>query len=401
MMLKQRLNYFTPSQLQPSGAGLLGTTQRVEIDRTWPIEEILVIVNCTQDGTARVVKVPDGVLGVLKKATLSINDGVQPRNVVDFTGVGLLEYAQLVGLNADTPTLAISAINADSVADNTNYKVAANLKYQICYRIPLVHPLIAEPLRTRMLLPVHTYDQNPILTLEFETAGNILGAGTLAACTAEIVLVRRDMPTGFSDQIVKAGGFIPFDLVETPIAVPLSTAAEQRFSVPTPGSYMNLLFRHYLGGSTVTRAPIDSPTFGSEGRWRLETGGSVIREWRWKHLQIINDFSNARQAQRTANVDASPAQYAKITDFLGGLPGSVAANTSFKPAAACLLEFLSDGLDSANELGSVLDANLPTQSGLKVEVIGTPASVGTNASVLYIGGHRLFGDLSKWQAVRA
>jgi len=84
------------------------------------------------------------------------------------------------------------------------------------------------------------------------------------------------------------------------------------------------------------------------------------------------------------------------------LGGAVAASTSFQPAASVMLDFLSDGVpsDGVNELGSVLDLNIPARSGLKMEIITNVASVATNGSTLFVMGHRLYGDLSKWQSVK-
>ena len=150
---------------------------------------------------------------------------------------------------------------------------------------------------------------------------------------------------------------------------------------------MGLLFRQYKGGTTITRDVLDAVvTIGSESRWRLESGLAVLTEWKWKHLQTDNDYSRvANGISQTSSPNFS---------------GAVAANTSYQPAASCMLDFLTDGLDSANELGSLLDCNVAPNAGLKMEVIGPVVSVATNASTLYIGGHRLFGDLTKWQSVR-
>jgi hypothetical protein len=63
------------------------------------------------------------------------------------------------------------------------------------------------------------------------------------------------------------------------------------------------------------------------------------------------------------------------------------------------MDFLTDGQseDIARELGSVLDCNTPANTGLKMEIVGAPTSVSTNASQLNLMGRRLFGDLSRWQ----
>jgi hypothetical protein len=294
----------------------------------------------------------------------------------------LLEYNQhLDGLDADTSNV---------VALSQGTTIANNLKFRIAYRIPLVHPSLAEPVRTRCLLPCHTYAQNPTLNLTFEQAANMYSAGSLSQVTVEVLLVPRQITPDLTAAIMKDGGFIDFDLIEKAYSIAVGVGGEQRFQISTPGSYLGLLFRQYLGGASVTRAELDkATTFGAETQWRLESGGVAPHAWRWKHLRTLNGF---RQMQNSANQTYSPV-----------IAGAIAANTSFSPSASCLLDFLSDAIpgDGIAELGSVLDCNVPVKSGLLMELIGEVASVSTNASTLYVGGHRLYGDLSKWQTLKA
>ena len=111
----------------------------------------------------------------------------------------------------------------------------------------------------------------------------------------------------------------------------------------------------------------------------------VLQEWRAKHLQIINDWS----CPSNSALDATSPNF-------GGL---LVTNTNWEPAGSYMLDFLTDGLDTANELGSVLDCNNVATNGLKMEIVGSVASVATNASTLNMIGHRLFGDLSKWKTI--
>lgn len=382
MMLKQRLQYLSPAALAPGTNTLLGQTVKLQIDRTWPLEEIIVIVDATMAATKMTTLTTDGFLGILRRVNLSVNDGVQPRSVVDFSGIGLLEYANQVGLNLDAATLQCVIAHTSAAG-----YVASN-KFRIVYRIPLVHPIITEPLRTRMLLDIQNHPQDPTLTLDFATATQLCATNPPATVTAEVILVRREMPGTLNASILGNGKFIPFDLIETPFSVAVGVAGENRFPIPLPGHYAGLLLRSYKGGATVTRDELsETTTAGSESRWRLETGSTVVREFRMKHLQAINQFS---QALNSATQASSPS-------FLGAL----AANTQYQAPGSVYLDFLTDGLNDANELGSLLDCNLPTTSGLKMELIGSVASVATNASTLYIGGHRYFGDLSKYQALKA
>ena len=167
----------------------------------------------------------------------------------------------------------------------------------------------------------------------------------------------------------------------------MGVSGEQRISIPAPGSYLNLNLRSYKGGASITRDVLDAvTTLGSETKWILTSGGVTEQEFRFKHIQTANEFSRPTNALSNTS---SPV-----------IGGAVATNTAYRPAASIMLDFMGDGLNDANELGSALDLNLPQRSGLKMELVGSVASAATNGHVLYIGGHRLYGDLSRWQSAR-
>ena len=419
MFLEQRQNYFTPPQFNLSGSTILGQRATWPIDRTWPIEEIIVHVGFTVTSSAMTQTTAgtpdtfDNILQLVSRITLGINDGTQPRNVIDISGVGALEYCSQVGFNLDQATLQLIALS-----QNTGASAIGTGAYELTYRIPMVNPMVGEPLRSRMLLPVHTFPQDPVLTLYFNTlAGMGLTVGTMGAVYVDVELLRR-VPTAQSEKTLQATapkdqpanrrtGYIPFDLIETPFSIAPGVGTEQRLALPIPGQYMSLLMRQYLGGAAISRDVIDSGGigdtvahgFGAENRWRLESGSVVIREWKWKHLRAMNDWNRPVNGlggnlwAASASAGSPTSEFNSSPNF--GLPKS---STNFRAASSTLHNFLLDGLsgDTGTELGSLLDCNTPFNNGLKMEIIGTPASVATNASYLYVVGHRLFGDLSRW-----
>lgn len=389
MLLRKKTHYFTPPVLQPGGFALLGTTQKFDLDNTWPIEEMMVFVDVVVNAQLTLAGV-DNLAGIIKRINVSVNDNNQPRSIVDCSGVGLLEYCSLAGMNLDADTLEVIKLGQGTT-------VAAAMAFRLCYRVPFVHPAIGEPLRTRCLLPVHTWNQQPKVTIDFETGANMFSAGSLTLVQASYSLIRRNITQDVTNTILNDGGFINFDLLETPYALPIGQAGEVRLDIPSPGSYLCMALRQYLGGATITRNPVDQTGkgdtvangFAAETRWRIESGGVVDHEWRWRHLRNLNDYSRPLNSV----VQASSPR-------IGGI---VAANTSFSPASSIMLDFIDDGVPggSVNELGSVLDLNIPARSGLKMQFIGNIASVATNASQIFMVAHRLYGDLSKWQAFRA
>ena len=422
MFLQQRFNYFSPTQFVGTAAGannspLLGTTQKWQIDRTWPIEEILLHVNFTVNtGGLTLAANPttpdayDSIMTLIQHVNLATNNGVSPRSAVDCSGIALLEYATLTGFNIDQSTQLLAAY------EQTGTLPAGN--YTITYRIPMVEPWIGEPLRSRMYLPVHLYPQDPVLTLQFQNPANMYSAGNVNYVGVEVQLIRR-MPTLASEAALQAdaakrgltnsSGYIDFDLIETPFSVAPGIGTEQRFPLPIPGEYANLMFRHYQGGAAITRKEIDNgatgSSFGNEIRWRLESGSVVQREWRWKHLRQLTELSRPLPAILfPANFVAATSAGSPTVNLQTVMPtygvfgGGIPAGQGFRYANSVMLNFLSDGLSGDNcvELGSLLDCNTPSTSGLKMEVIGTPASVATNASYLFVMGRRYFGNLAGW-----
>lgn len=405
MFLPPRRQILRPQNLNPGGTVLLGSTALpVDIETSQPLEEVMVVVNATVNAaiSGAVATNPDFMLGILKRFRLVLQDQGKPRAIVDFSGVGLLEYASRVGLNLGRSTLA-------SIRQSQANAFAASLQFRICYRIPLVHPMLGESLRTRMLLPVHLLTEAPQILLDFETAANLFTTGSFTSVSADIVLLKRDITPAQSDEIIADGGFLTYDLMENVSAVPVGYAGpEYKFPIAQAGSYLGVMLRTYRGGASVTRDVIDkTTTFGSEQRWRIERGGNVLTEFCMHHQQEINDWSGVSNCL-TANSAAATGTFAAPTSAgsptvrfdLPNFGGYVAANTLFQPASSVLLDFLSDGLgaEGANEFGSVLNCNVVP--GQKVELIGEVANVATNSSLIYMGGHRIYGDLSRWQALK-
>ena len=421
MFTEQRLSVFTPPQFNLATNTILGTTQRWPIDRTWPIEEILIRVSykataltSTAVGSVTSTDQWDNVLNLISKINLSINDGRQPRSVIDSSGVRMLEYCSQVGLNLSPETWR-------QVQYSTQRGTAAvpTGTHQIFYRVPCADPCVGEGLRSRLYLPVHTMPQDPVLTLSFNTvAGMGLSVGSIDNVYVDIMLIRREVTKDSETLLQKTAGsnpngYIDWDLIETPYTVPLSSSAEIRFALPTPGQYIGLLMTQYRGGSPMSKAVIDANLgdtvangLGNETLWRLETGQVVKRQWRWCHLREMNSWTRTQNNIPTDTTvtgpisNIIPSRLNVSPDFMNAMAdGGISATAFFRSPAVCYHGFLTDNVtgDNGNELGSLLDCNTPAQQGLKMEIIGTPASVATYPSVFTVMGRRLFGDLSRWQ----
>jgi hypothetical protein len=206
-------------------------------------------------------------------------------------------------------------------------------------------------------------------------------------------MVQRIITPALSSAIVSSGGFLQSDLIETSYTVPLGQSGPFLANIPLPGSYCDLMFRMYRGGATVTRDDISVNTqntaFGNETIWSILSGQTNLHSFRFKELKTMNDFQ---------------AQFARVSAAYAPRVGSPAGSGgAIGNPSSVMMDFISDGCggaDGVSELGSVLNCNLSQASGLLMQLSGIVANVATNASVIWIGGYRLYGDLSAYQLVK-
>lgn len=398
MILEKQTRVYRPRDFQAASAGILGTTQRFAIPNGNPIEAIWICMEITNGSTGLLpddgtqgVQGADNILGMVQRVQL---DCVSPvwgaYKAVDFSGIGLLEYAANAGLNLPVSVwdyIRLWQANAATSLGN-------NAKAKLWIPIMMPHFFAAEPLRTRMLLPCHTWgNQQPVLTVQFQSSANMAksgNTGTIASALCSIYVVYREMSEAQTSDIESKGGFIKTDIIEQQFSpgVGVGGAPVLRAPLQGPGSYLGLVCRHYLGGAQTTRKEVSNVvTFGSEDIWTLEMNTQTKRQFRWSDLKMENELSTPRNVlSQTSSPFFGPA---------------ITAGELFQNPASVYMDFLSDGLEMANELGSVLDANIAFNRGYKWEICGPWANPATNASFLYYGGHRVWGDISSLQSTLA
>lgn len=361
------------------------------LDQTKPIEEIIVGVTFQVAGGVLTLTGLDNILGIIKKIRVDRPSGVQSpagTKVVDYRGIGLLELCTNLGLNLDAGTLGAIILSNGTT-------IAANQWVRINYRIPLVHPRVGEPIRERQCLPVHTFADPAVLTLDFEQAANMYTtatAGVITNMAVEVKLLRREPNAAHTAAVLAAGGYMPVDIIEAPFQIGTGITAEQRISIPQAGKYLSTQLCFYAGGASITRGlPDANTTPGSETKWTLQIGGTPRDEFLINHLSIINDFSRPRNSQLQATSPAS------------GLP--VTAGTSYPVPASVLIDYLTDGIgggqQAANEFGSVLDGDAAKAASKLIELVFTPSNAATNGHTIYVGGFRVWGDLTPYQVITA
>jgi hypothetical protein len=336
MLFTKRQDY-TPSQSSLA----LGQTVRFELTREFHIERIDLKIDVTVSGVMATPAAADRILDIVKRIKLSVSDGARTRTPIDCSGSAIIEIAKQWqgGLDRRT-TLAIGGNSATT--------------YNITYPIYFAHPQLADPAGSTFLLPAPRFNNNPVIEVQFASQADMdsNGAPTFAVSSlaARCLVVRR--------QVTKVN-WPTFDteLVELEQAYP-TTGNNQLYELQVPGSYTGLLLRCYTAAATRGDVMV------ANGEFKLQLLGTVLRRFRTLDLQDENDSSK---------FNPTAAQ-----DFVGGY----------------YLDFLTDksGQSSA-DLGSVLDANILSASGARVQLL-QDITGGAGVKIKYLS-HRVFGDLSK------
>lgn len=317
----------------------LGSTQTFELTREFAIESLVLKIVVTTSAVMATANA-DGLARLLKRVQLQIADGSRTRNVVDVEGPSLLEYHRH----------AVGAVDSSTA---TAYVANGTTTYTLFYPLHCAHPQIADPIGSTLLLPVYRYNNNPVLTLQFanqaEMDQNATPTFAISACTASVIVNRRDT-TGVRD-------FRTFDweLAELSQNYP-TTGNAQLYELQVPGSYTGLLMKAYTG-ATAAQARGDI----SNGEFRLQALGNVLRRFRLADLEAENQWSMFRPTTPTIN-------------------------------GSYYLDFLTDRAgEGVAELGSVLDANVIAQTGARLQLL-QDLTGNTAAKINYVT-HRIFGVL--------
>jgi hypothetical protein len=413
MLLRPRRSFIIDSRLTLTAASFPQQTIRLPIPRVSPyaLEEIYVTVQVTIGNAITTGMLGTGLMNIIKRIQLGNipNSDGKPSNVVDVSGQGLLQFVQNEGLRLDDATIgALYAVN--------RVQVPATGIYRITYRIPMVHPGLTDGLRPRCLLPIFAYNQDPVLQLDFSAATEISGvADPFSAASVDVFLVTREMQPAAIAQINATGGFINWDLLESPNSPSAGqTNILNKFIIPTPGSYTGLLMYMLKGGATLTPGDLSgTTTAGQETEWQLKGAGKdIIDSWRMKYLRVINDSSRASGGAVFPNSDGTAwntlalatdahALLSNIAPAAQTFGGPLSVGWTIQEPSSVFLDFASDGNNDIRELGSLFNTKMYADKGLEVAIYGqiTTSGTTTKPNSLNIVGRRLFGDLSTFQTL--
>lgn len=376
-----RPSYFkreTPAAFQPAAADtddLFGKGFTVELDRENPIENIIIDLNMIVS-TAFATPTADFVFNLIKNIQLYCQTPKRSGNIVDTTGMFLIEYWEQ--LNGQSDRWTNSAMAECNKATPTIQVASHRLRYVI----PLLHPLFDGPLALLGTLNAHEHASKPQLKIQFGTITDCGSAGAVSDFRASVFTQRRALSG--ADKQSLAGQFLDFDLVENVLQCPLSYAGKIEAPINGPGGLANLMLRHYLGGAAVTRADISGQPTASgkeETLWTLAENNQPFTEFPMHLLQCVNDWSRCKDSGRAAQ------------------PGdTLAAATQGHGPHSVMYDFLSDHGRPITDLSTLLDLDGPFRRGTQVKLVGTCASAATNASKLYYGGHRYYDVPAKFKA---
>lgn len=378
LVLPKRDKHFRPAELNPGTTTILGTTFEKELPGNFPLEGIDIVCDLTLGATAPSSLTTDGLPKLVKRVEIESRSPIAPGVIVNSSGVGLLELAAQTQMNLDTATLATISKNISGYT--------ASEKHRIVYHIPFCPPQIKGQLRSRFMLDCHNHKQPPKIKIDFATAAEMYGAGSLSIVNVEIVLRRRFMNDAINQRILDTGGYIPTDLLEQVHAPGAGVSGERAFKLFVKGKMLGVLMRLYKGGASVTRGDISEvTTLGSESVWKLDIGGTPYIEWTMKSLKALNEKSRPLNA---ALIASSPQ-----------IGAALASATNYQDPSSLYHDFLTDENGTAEELGSVLDVDEQSAQNNECNIIGNIANTATNGHTVYLLGQRILrADISQWQA---
>jgi hypothetical protein len=419
MLIPQKEEVISRSpELDLTAANFPAQTKKITIPRSGgPIEQIFIIVQVTLNAALNGC-VSYGLLNILKRATLNLNDGSGAYDAVYASGPALCILADEEGHCLDASTKLAASLSLANVTQGNVTNIQTGGIYRIVYPIN-AYPrgLQNEWLRLRSLIPAPSHKQDPLLTMDFAAAAEISAvANPFSAVNCEILVVRRDMPEAIDTRIRDTGGYIRWDLRETPYDLATSlTNVEKRFAVPSPGEYATLCMHMLQGNAILTPADLSaSTTVGSETQWRLEAAQNAIRVWRMKHRQIINDCDRQIDFPYALNLFGDGLNGVSNLGVTSGAPpvwvtaenivmprrfgGALSAGLAVQAPSVTGFDFISGDGGPGNDFGGCLNANFPNDS-IKWEIVGTVTTPANQTSTLSLVGRRYRDDVTKWKTL--
>lgn len=419
MMIPRKMEVISRDpELTLVAANFPAQTKKYPIPRAGgPIEAIFIIFQFTLNAAINAC-VSYGLLNALKRVTLNLNDGSGAYDAVYSGGPALLMLHEQEGHDLDPSTKLLRSLCLANVLQGNVTNIQTGGVYRVVYPIYAYPKGVAnEWLRLRHCIPSPSHKQDPLLTMDFAAAAEMSGvANPFSTANLELVVVRRDMPADMDARIRDTGGFIRWDVRETPydLATSLNNVLK-RFQVPSPGEYSTLLVHQLAGNAILTPADLSaSVAVGSETEWRLEAAGNSIWNWRMKHMQILNDGDKGVELPYAVNLFGDGLNSVSNLGVTGGAPpvwvtaeniimptrfgGALAAGLGIQSPSVIGFDFVSGDGGPANDLGGTLNANFPNDS-VKWEIVGNVTTPANQTSTFALAGRRYRDDITRWKII--
>jgi hypothetical protein len=371
MLFEKKTDYLFPKETNAFGYGSTGT---FEISRELPIENIYLRMTANWSTVTTPTYTADGILNLPRRLVLNGPDGARNRNVIDVSAAGLIELSKHWTGYIDPNTAAF--INSNRSAGTYSPTVSAAADNTFVVPVHFGMPNIEDPLGSAFLLPVDRYNANPLLQVQFGASSDLISAGTLTLGTvtngsvagaAMSLVVNRRIINRLNWPIVDAEiGELRQDYA--------ATGANQAFQLPITGYYTALLLRAFrtaaIKGDPSYATLAQYVLANANNPWTLELSGNVIRRFRLCDIEFENDLSEST----------------------GGGQGDILSGSY-------LLDFLQDKVggdtgDPGVALGSLLNANIPLNSGAQLALKQNIQVANTSMRYLY---HRFYANLKDLQ----
>jgi hypothetical protein len=247
-----------------AGSVALGSSATYNITRQpRRLESLLVRFTASTDGSAATsskITARFGILALVKKITLHVNDVLGSRDAVSLAGYNLLSFLANVGVGPDRNT--IQAMPAGLVVSTD---------YTFTLRIPIRHPQVAEPFGNFLSLPLADgrLKEDAYLRIDFASSSELLSAGSITGVAATVQAIFREMPD--RNAAGQMTPYIPSEL--SAVTFSSATAARAVYEFPTSGTLTGFNLQAY-NSSTFAAANVLS----SGGRYQLRYGTDVRLE---------------------------------------------------------------------------------------------------------------------------
>jgi hypothetical protein len=408
-------------ELDLTAASFPAQTKRISIPSTDPIEAIFIVLDVVV-ADAILTFIDFGLLNALKRVSLNVQpDDGAGFDAVYCSGPGLLMLHDIEGIGLDRSTRA-ALMHSMAAHGNNSDPIAtiATSRYRLVYPIYFPHPSLTGEARLTSLLDCQNHRQDPVLTLDFAPASEISAdSDPFTTANCEVWVKRRAIGADLNAAIRKRGGFFRADIRESTYDVAASlTAVEKKFPIPSPGEYATVVMSCLKGNTVRTPADISAGTgVGVETTWSLEAAGNSMAKYPMKALQAMNDHGRALlpvamfmplnttaiTGMAATGITSGAPPVLVTSSKLHAVPnfgGEIGAGLGVQDPSIVGFDFLTDGFSDAGELGSLLNANFPSDA-VKWELIGNVTTPAAQPSSVSLIGRRFRSDVSRFKKFAA